>query len=212
LIANYTRTDDPIGFKGRWDYKEKGHSYDCFKRCIENEFGEDISSLKGTSVQEFEKELQYLYPLIKSELSRDDRGMSDRFQTIYSFCRSMYVVCGVATAVFLVVLYPSLFPRAFSIPGVTACVEPLYSSPLTDAVPRPVRWVVPSVSSLAFSVFFYGTGNYKRYFVSYFITDFCQQNRHRLPEDSQYHRETDGESTDNPVTDGRVVVPGRRFN
>jgi len=212
LITNYTKVNNLTDVGGRWEYREKGHPYDCFKQCVKHEFGEDISSPEGASAREFEKELQRLYPLIKSELSRDDRGMSDRFQTIYSFCRSMYVVCGVATAVFLVVLYPSLFPRAFSMPGVTACVEPLYSSPLTDAVPRSVRWVVPSVSFLAFVVFFYGTGNYKRYFVSYFITDFCQQNRHRLPADSQYHRETDGESTDNPVADGRVVVPGRRFN
>jgi hypothetical protein len=211
LITNYSKSNNLKDVGGRWEYREKGHPYDCFKQCVKHEFGENISLPEGASLQ-FEEELQSLYPLIKSELSRDDRGMSDRFQTIYSFCRSMYVVCGVATAVFLVVLYPSLFPRAFSIPGVTACVEPLYSSPLTDAVPRPVRWVVPSVSSLAFGVFFYGTGNYKRYFVSYFITDFCQQNRHRLPADSQYHRETDGESTDNPVADGRVVVPDRRFN
>ena len=178
IIWNFAEQPDKIG--DRWETRQKGHPYECFRECILEEYGEDLLKNESgvTELEGLEPVAQYrsLYTLVSSEVSSSDIGLSSRFQAIYSFCRSMYVVFGLTAVAYWLILSPTLRSGA----------EPVYTPSLVSALPR--EWyaalvVAPSVLSL---VFFVATGKYKRAYVDYLVSDFCALKRSNLDVSRQY--------------------------
>jgi hypothetical protein len=178
LIWNFAQQPDEVG--DRWENRQKGHPYECFRECLLEEYGEDL--LKNESgvaeLENLEPVAQYrsLYTLVSSEVSSSGIGLSSRFQAIYSFCRSMYVVFGLTTVAYLLILSPTTQSGA----------KPVYSPMVVSALPR--EWyaalvIVPFVLSL---IFFVATGKYKRAYVDYLISDFCALKRSDLDASRQY--------------------------
>jgi hypothetical protein len=84
IIWNFAQQPDEVG--DRWENRQKGHPYECFRECLLEEYGEDL--LKNESgVEELthlEPVAQYrsLYTLVSSEVSSSSVGLSSRFQAI----------------------------------------------------------------------------------------------------------------------------------
>lgn len=178
LVWNFAQEPGEIG--DRWDNRQKGHPYECFRECIAEEYGEDL--LKNESgVAELDglgpvEQYRSLYTLVSSEVSSFDAGLSSRFQAIYSFCRSMYVVFGLTAVAYWWILSPTLQDGW----------DPTYRPVLVSTLGRewyPVFVVVPVGLSLVFVV---ATGKYKRAYVDYLVSDFCALKRTDLAAQRQY--------------------------
>lgn len=178
IIWNFSRESDEES--NRWKNRKKGHPYECFRLCVKREFGEDL--LKDTSgVDELEQlnlkeQYKSLYTMVSSDVSRADVGLSTRFQAIYSFCRSMYVVFGFVALGYFIVLYPVFFGTG------TPLYEPVAMRGF-DPSWYPLFVVVPLIASIIFQI---ATGKYKRIYIDYLISDFCIVNRENLPETETY--------------------------
>lgn len=178
LVLNFSREPDTV--PDRWKYRAKGHPYECFRLCVNQEFGEDV--LKGvSSVNQFKRlslkeEYKSLYMMVNSDVSRADVELSTRFQSVYSFCRSMYVIFGLVTLGYFMVLYPVLFG------GDT----PIYNPVAIEAINEgwyPLFIVIPLIMSVIFLI---STKKYKRMYINQLICDFCTLKRKNLPEKSKY--------------------------
>lgn len=165
-----------------WEVEEKGEVYDCFTQCIKNEFGVDLTRPPGEESpkeeypdEEATNRILRLYPLVTSDLSVSEASLSSRFQAIYSFCRSMWVVFLIITALYVLLIVPyyinnSLLWSASSLKGSSTSDYPIFIA-------------VPFFSSIIFMI---GSGFYKRHYIDYLMADFCTEYRNSLPFGNQF--------------------------
>lgn len=140
--------------------------YDRFRECCSTEFGIDIARFDKTASRGIELngyiEIRQLYPMVTAVLSSRGSGRANGFQARYSFCRGMWVVLLLLLLAYLFVLFPVVPLEPF-------LYEPLVLQALSAAELGIVMWTM-FLLSLAFMD---ASGDYKRYYIEYLISDFC---------------------------------------
>lgn len=176
---NYNRPGDGR----RWEREERGHLYEQFCREYERRFPEDKSPKQLEP-----DELMDRYPLIVTAVENGDVTPHASFQSIYSFCRSMWVVSIVIAAVYTEILFGQLVDfrvgcTQFGLPDWIPDVGMLCLSGDVIAVSdgtigaavvpgNSVSAVVP-VFLISALIFFDAAGTYKRHYVEYLIAGFA---------------------------------------
>lgn len=135
------------GGSGRWEKEEKGVPYNRFREDCANQFGVNIAKRPKEDVLP-------LYTIITSTVSKSDSGLSQRFQDLHSFCRSMWVILSLLFILYILVLvegnHDHIPPTMLNNPEI----------------------VIPSFL-LLISGYMIGAGRYKRHYIDYLIADFC---------------------------------------
>lgn len=106
--------------------------------------------------------------MVRAEIGAANTGQSARYQAVYAFCRSMYLVCLLTAFAYAVVLG---FRLTGTPPFVTS-TSTMYKTKLLASLPSGSHEFVPVVSLGLAVVFMIGTGRYKRHFVDYTIAEF----------------------------------------
>lgn len=171
----------------RWDQEEKDLPYDRFNKVMKKGFDKDIQKINVIDLQfenqsaggpqfengdtddlQFENELQNLYTMVRAEIGAANTGQSARYQAVYAFCRSMYLVCLLTALTYAVVLgfRPTVAAPFFTSTGT------MYKTILFASLPSGSHGFIPVVSLGLAIVFMIGTGRYKRHFVDYTIAEF----------------------------------------
>lgn len=151
----------------RWNKGEKDLPYDRFNRVLTEGFDKDIQKLDVDDLQ-FENELQNLYTMVRAEIGAANTGQSARYQAVYAFCRSMYLVCLLTAFTYAVVLgfRPTVAPPFF------VHTQKIYKTKLIVSLPPGSHEFIPVASFGLAIVFMIGAGRYKRHFVDYTIAEF----------------------------------------
>jgi hypothetical protein len=178
---NYSGLDDGR----RWEQGEMGRPYDRFTERYVAHFPEDVNPR-----QQPPEELVTRYPLVVTTLENSDITTHAPFQSIYSFCRSMWVVFVVLALLFMELLHGQLVRfrlcgHEMKIDLMTLPYEPLGAVVIPQAL-HP--FVVPGLLISAL-VFFDASGTYKRHYVEYLVAGFASIETERYDET--------GESRDN---------------
>lgn len=87
----------------RWQREERGHLYDQFCQQYDERFSDDLSPKQLDP-----DELIDRYPLVVTVTENTDVGGHASFQSIYSFCRSMWVVSTVLAVLYTEILFGQL--------------------------------------------------------------------------------------------------------
>lgn len=153
---------------GPWSVGQQGELYQRFARCFKKKFETEIRNEPDPG------DLRKLYPLITSQLSQEETMLSQRFQAIFSFCRSMWVTSFIITIGYVWVLL-NMYPNS----------ESEYIPLGVDLLPSEIRPItIPLVTLLATFAFLISTGKYKRHFVEYLMSDFSTS-QEDIPPDSR---------------------------
>ncbi|MFC4405422.1 hypothetical protein [Haloarchaeobius iranensis] len=140
--------------------------YDRFRDCCESEFGIDIGKFEQESSEGIElngyPEFRQLYPMVTAKLSQTDAGRAEGFQARYSFCRGMWVTLLLLLSLYLAVLFVPLTPHALD-------YRPVLLQILTKYELGLLMWAMLFVAL----VFMDASGDYKRHYIEYLISDFC---------------------------------------
>jgi len=146
---NFARQNDH-----RWETESKGPLFDEFAYCYSQKFDIEVR-------QQTPKDIVSQYPLLTSYLEGYSRTQYRRFQSIYSFCRSMWVV-----SLALAVVYTMALIDITQIPNLFTHTPAIYE------VPERYQPVFPLSALAAWLFFFDASGTYKRHFVEYFMASF----------------------------------------
>lgn len=141
-------------------------AYDQFRERCKEEFGIDIARFDKTStdaiVLDGYVEFRQLYPMITATLSSQGSGRANGFQARYSFCRGMWVVFFLLLLFYLGVLYSPITPGALM-------YKPLILKAMTEQELGVMMWIM-FILSIAFMD---ASGDYKKHYIEYLISDFC---------------------------------------
>jgi len=171
-------SEEEPGEEERWPKGSRGELYELFAEAYENEFGHHIE-------QKSPPEIERQYPLITSSIPSSNKEYR-QFQSIYSFCRSMWVVFFLLSIgyIFLILgpeMYIPIIGFEFTLP------EFFSGTPIiVDIVHKEAQVLLPFFTMFATIVFFDAAGTYKRYYVEYLMADFvtsrqsATQNRMRM--------------------------------
>lgn len=168
LMWNFARSENLRNSIGnRWDERAKGLPYSRFEEILRSRYDKEIEKVSAKNLN-FQTELGNLYTLVRAQIGAANTTQSARYQAVYGFCRSMYLVCLLTAAAYAVVVrvQPTGAPPFVTMTGVA------YETQLLWALPEPVYPFVPVVSAGLAVVFMIGTGKYKRHFVDYSIAEF----------------------------------------
>lgn len=141
----------------RWEHEEKGDLYQKFAEIYGEIYDTDIR-------QEKPQDIETAYPLITSRVNMRRTGEYRKFQSIYSFCRSMWVVFLLLTLSYSFIFYGQEF-LGIGIFG----YEPIAWS----VFPSEFWYLIPIFTSISTFLFLDAAGTYKRHFVEYLIADFA---------------------------------------
>lgn len=103
-----------------------------------------------------------LYPIVSSYLTNQDIQRAQRYKSLYIFCRNVAVVSLFYTGIYGIAAFHSVISG-----GLPPIVSESVQSDLFGISP-----VVPIVLLTTSLIFFYSTGEYKRYYIEYLIADF----------------------------------------
>jgi len=141
-------------------------TYNRFRECCETEFGIDIARFDKKTSRGIELngyvELRQLYPMVTATLSSKGSGRANGFQARYSFCRGMWVTFLLLLLAYLLVLFSPFKPE-------TLLYEPLILQTFSVSELGLLMWAM-FLLSLAFMD---ASGDYKKHYVEYLISDFC---------------------------------------
>lgn len=144
----------------RWDQHEKEELYDRFVAAYMMLYDQDIRKKNP-------EEIAQQYPLITSRLSCYGETEYRLFQSIYSFCRSMWVVFLLLT--FALFISPMFYePVAISHFPSTVVDIPFLAFGMTISL-------LLVVSAVATVVFFMASGTYKKHYIEYLIAEFANR-------------------------------------
>lgn len=146
---NFARQNDH-----RWETESKGPLYDEFARCYSQKFDIEVR-------QQTPEDLVSQYPLLTSYLEGHSRTQYRHFQSIYSFCRSMWVV-----SLALGIVYTMALVDVAQIPNLFDHTPAIYE------VSERYQLFFPLSAFTAWLFFFDASGTYKRHFVEYFMASF----------------------------------------
>jgi hypothetical protein len=170
----------------RWQGEEKGHLYDQFCQQYTERFPDDLNPKQLDPDQMIDR-----YPLIVTVAESSDIEGHASFQSIYSFCRSMWVVSVVLAVLYTEILFGQLVNLrigcsrwiwADSLPldvGYLCLSESLNLLPVSEKafgrvlLPEAFYPLVVPVLLTAALVFFDAAGTYKRHYVEYLIAEFA---------------------------------------
>jgi len=138
----------------RWETHSKGPLFEEFAQCYKEKF--DIEVQKQTP-----EDLVAQYTLLTSYLEGSSRTQYRHFQSIYSFCRSMWVVALALSFAYSVTI--------IDIPQVPDLIR---HTPAIFTIAGSFRWIIPILPLLSAVVFFDAAGTYKRHFVEYLMASF----------------------------------------
>lgn len=187
---NYSNRDDGR----RWGREERGHLYEQFCRQYERQFPDDESPKKLEP-----DELIDRYLLVVTAVENGDVTPHASFQSIYSFCRSMWVVSILIAVIYTEILFGQLLDfrigcPSLGLPSGVPDVGVLCLSGSVDLVSVPdetvgallvpdtfVSVVVPLLLVTAV-IFFDAAGTYKRHYVEYLIAGFASLDEGTRPE------------------------------
>lgn len=152
---NYARAEMRM-FTGRWEPEEKEHLMEPFAETYEDIFGENIRQIKG-------EKLDQAYVLVTSHLSQQGSRGHRQFQSIYSFCRSMWVILFTLTILYALAIY-----QPFGNLGLIA------DQPRLNVIfPAQIILYVPLFIFLSGVLFLDASGTYKRHFIEYLLASFA---------------------------------------
>ena len=139
----------------RWPEGKKGILYDRFCEQYQQIYDQDIR-------RQVPEDIENIYPLLTSRLSIQGTNEHRKFQSIYSFCRSMWVVC------FLLFIGYSYTIYADKLFGVSN-----YVPEILMLIPESARLLLPLIAGTIMMIFMDASGTYKRHFIEYLIADFA---------------------------------------
>jgi hypothetical protein len=141
-------------------------SYDYFRRCCKEEFQIDIARFDKTTTDDIilngYVEFRQLYPLVTATLSSKGSGRANGFQARYSFCRGMWAVLLILSLLYFSVLHAPIGPKAL-------VYEPIILQVLDRDELGILIWAMVFLSF----AFMDASGDYKKHYVEYLISDFC---------------------------------------
>jgi hypothetical protein len=141
-------------------------TYNRFRECCETEFGIDIARFDKKTSRGIELngyvELRQLYPMVTATLSSKGSGRANGFQARYSFCRGMWVTFLLLLLAYLSVLFSPFKPE-------TLLYEPLILQTFSVSELGLLMWAMFLLSM----AFMDASGDYKKHYVEYLISDFC---------------------------------------
>jgi len=117
------------------------------------------SSLPKTNIQE----LMELYPLITAEVTKSGGSEFRRFQSVYSFCRSMWVTLSIFSTAHLLIFFGN------SREWITLFD---YRPAVFILVPVEFMQTVPIALFLSSILFVVASGTYKKHYVEYLVAEF----------------------------------------
>lgn len=178
---NYDSYDD----SRRWEREERGHLYERFCRQYERRFPDDRSPENLSPDQLIDR-----YPLVVTAVENGDVTPHASFQSIYSFCRSMWVVSVIIAAVYMEILFGQLLDvrvgcTRLGLPGWVPDVGIVCLSGSIDLIsvsdgtigvlliPEGLTSAVVPLLLVTAVVFFDAAGTYKRHYVEYLIAGFA---------------------------------------
>ena len=140
--------------------------YARFRECCKSEFGVDIAKFEENTSKGIELngyiEFRQLYPMVTATLSSKGSGRANAFQARYSFCRGMWVSLLLLFVAYFLVLFSPVRPEFLS-------YEPLVLKELSTTN---LKLLMLCMSLLSIS-FMDASGDYKKHYVEYLISDFC---------------------------------------
>lgn len=169
-------------------------TYNRFRECCQSEFGIDIARFDKKASRGIELngyvEIRQLYPMVTATLSSKGSGRANGFQARYSFCRGMWVTLLLLLIAYLLVLFSPLQPQSLM-------YEPLILQTFSPSELGIAMWAM-FLLSLAFMD---ASGDYKKHYVEYLISDFCVAVE--IPD----KREKDKEDTDEQIEEKGTERP-----
>lgn len=164
---NYTPSEQR-GYDNRWEEGERDAIMEPFAEAFESVFGEDI--------RQFDREeIEQVYPLITAYLANKNLRGHRQFQSIYSFCRSLWVVLFALSIAYAIVIYQPL--------GALEVVD--WNPRIQTLPPDPLIPVLPLLTFLATIVFVDASGTYKYHFIEYLLATFAKAEDSTEPQQSQ---------------------------
>lgn len=151
---NYSRAQIGL-FPSRWEPEEKRYLMDPFAEAYEDVFDQDIRQITRG-------DLDQVYVLVTSFLSQRDSRGHRQFQSIYSFCRSMWVVSFTLTALYTLAIFQPFGNLVI-----------LTNQPkIISILPDEVVIYTPLFLFLNGVLFLDASGTYKRHFIEYILASF----------------------------------------
>jgi hypothetical protein len=150
---------DPY-LRNRWPEAKEKMVFELFIKKIEedDEFNVDITPDGNLD------DIDELYPILTSQITRDSEGRAMEFQARYSFCRSMWVVFLLLDSLYALVLFSSIEWLTNTLGYLPLLREHIVKSFAS--------WIVIGVFLSIVFVFLFGSGIYKRHFIEYLLADF----------------------------------------
>ncbi|QCP91847.1 hypothetical protein [Haloarcula marismortui] len=131
---------------------------------IFEEFADSFEKKFDTDLPKTNKsELMEIYPLITGEVTRSGGAEFRRFQSIYSFCRSMWVTLMIFSIIHFVIYIANrgYIISQFDYISVAATVFPLNQTSL-----------IPGMLAISCILFLDAAGTYKEHYVEYLVAEF----------------------------------------
>lgn len=142
--------------RGRRLPNDTKHIYNRFEDRFNEFFDQDLP-------KEGVRELVEIYPLVTAVVTRSGGQQYRRFQSIYSFCRSMWVT--------LVLIAAAQTLLLINTPVELYSDNTLGAQIFTSIGVQPI-WLPVTLTAIAI-FFINATGNYKRHFVEYLVAEFA---------------------------------------
>ncbi|WP_396611597.1 hypothetical protein ACH9L7_15565 [Haloferax sp. S1W] len=162
IVWNY-ETGITLPFDDRDIEGKRDLFLDKFNEEFEETFGVDPKDLVFVDNRPSNnRELERAYVLVTSYLAQKGIQGHRQFQSIYSFCRSLWVVFFILTGLYSLAIY-----QPFGQLGLLN-QDPI----LFTMVPDTLLNLIPLVTAFATIVFFDASGTYKNHFIEYLIVSF----------------------------------------
>ncbi|MCD2202950.1 hypothetical protein [Halobacterium sp. KA-6] len=142
-------------FDSRWEERARDEALEPFAEAVDEVFDINVRQ------QDVNKTCD-LYTRVTARLSISPFSVHRRFQAIYSFCRSMWVVSLILTVGYILALYQPF--------GDFAILS--HSPRIVYLLPGQTERLLPGLTLIATVVFVDAAGTYKRHYIEYVIEGF----------------------------------------
>lgn len=179
IVWNYP-TNRVLPFDDRDIRGRRNIILERFVNRFEGVFDEKIIKLVNVDRRSSDnKELKQVYALVTSYLSAKGITGHRKYQSIYSFCRSLWVVFFLLTILYSLAIFQPI--------GNLGLVS---KDPILLSAPSGLHPYIPIVTGFAMVVFFDASGTYKNHYVEYLIVSFVNSK----------HQDNQQQSDENPET------------
>lgn len=182
IVWNYTE-------RGPWKINQRKEVYDSFSQICDEQY--DINPKKELEYKEEEKPTKSaerfleIYPLVTATVGQHNTKLSQRFQDLYSFTRSMWTVFFIISLLYMLSYLPASGIDSILSGLLPSCISTILSSlwtpiglllwtpELFDQSTSPLSYLIIFFALIGVTlIFMHATVRYKRIYIEYLISEY----------------------------------------